>query len=776
MFIDSSDNRINITVSELVYISCRKKEPFSKFDKLLIDSSDFAVSVAKREDEVHGRIYYSDINLVCSYKINEDIVELNSKTCISSENDSFAIDVVKSVRYPIKYIGDEVFDYWLTEGKINAFIFAKKRKLSSVTVRVSLFNTETLFRKNKIVTYTVDELESFFKFTLSEFYKYFSLILHHVKRRNASESGLTFPFRQLRDGQKEIAKEIFSAIKNKQNVIINAPTGIGKTVSTLYPALKAQGKGLCNKIFYLTAKNSGNDTALKTLSLFLEKGCELYVLVMSAKSKICNKVCSPKVCSFEKGHSERINSAILDIVKTHSVFTKEIILEFSNKYQVCPFMLEMELSLFADVVVCDYNYVFNSEISSKMSSAFSGNDVFLIDESHNLIDRVRNINCEKIDVNKLLQLVEKLEPSVKLKKSIKNFNKFLQNEIEDSDFSCEIFSSQSIDKLEREVNILLSDFQDYFEDQTNLDSSDFLTLRSLSVSLKRFVEFLTFRKDEFLVFYNDDKCPEIFLVDTSKLLRELSKKLGSFVMFSATLFPEEYYKYMLGCTKKDVYFSLSSPFNFENLLVLAYPLSTKFSDRVTTIEEVVSAIFTAGAQKKGNYISFFPSYEYMKLALDTFVKMFPNENVIYQKAGMEDKDKDDFLNSFETFPENTMYAFAVLGGVFSEGIDLVGDKLSGATVVGLGSLPPTRKSSIISQYFSDLFFDGEKFAYHYPGLNKVFQAGGRVIRSENDRGFLMIIDDRFLGEDNIELLPDNWKNIKKVKSNNEVADFLKAFW
>lgn len=776
MFVESLENKININVSDLVFVASRKRELFLRLEKALIDPPDFAIGVSKREDEARGRTYYSGVNLSCSFKVNEILLEIAGKISVSSEGDNFAVDVVKSIRYPIKLVNEDFAENWISEGKIYAFILAKKRKLTSVTVRISVFHTETLSRRNIIKNYSIEELDSFFRSVVAEFYKFSELIVPHVKSRNSSEEKIAFPFKTPRSGQKEISKEIYSAIKNKQNAIINAPTGIGKTVSALYPALKAQGKGLCNKIFFLTAKNSGNEAALAALKAFRDVGCDLFVLVVSAKSKICDNPCTPKHCFISKGHDQRMISALLEVVSAESFFTKDVILKYAKKHSVCPFMLQTELALFADVVVCDYNYIFDSDISCKLSTALSGNDVFLIDEAHNVVDRLRNVFSERIDVKSLLKLSEKIESSSNLNKTIKGFLKYLRNDIQDSDFSCEPLSCQSVDGLERELNRLLSDFQEHFEEKRDAEEINALEVYSLSDSLRSFVDFLTLRSDDYIVFYNDDQEPEIFLVDTSKTLLNLSKKLGSFVMLSATLFPEEYYKYMLGNTKSDSYVSIDSPFNFENFLVLAYPLSTKFSERESTVVDVVSAIFTAGTVKKGNYISFFPSYEYMMLAVNKFKEMYPEEYVHCQVQGMDDKSREDFLSAFDSSPKRTMYAFAVLGGAFSEGVDLVGEKLSGAIVVGLGSLPPSRKSAIISQYFSDLFFDGEKFAYHYPGLNKVFQAGGRVIRSETDKGFLVIIDDRFLTEDNIELLPDNWKNLKRVKGNNEVLSHLKNFW
>ena len=774
MIVNEADKKVNISVSELVFAACRRRERFQAFDNALNDDPSFAKSVALREEIESGNSYYPEVNLSCSIKAGKYQLNINSKTAVALNGDKYTIDIVKSVRYPIKFINEKFVYSWCCEGKILGYILANKHKLTDVNVRVSVFHTETL--EKKVFSFNCDtlELESFFKNTLSVFLRLGATYLEHITVRNQKSVSASFPFSSARDGQKDISKEVYSAIKNKHNAIVNAPTGLGKTVSTLYPALKAQGKGLCNKIFYLTAKNSGNDSVVNSVELFKNAGFDVTVSVISAKSKICEKrPCSFQTCKFPQGHHDRMISAIIDAVHNSNVFDAKSVRHYAEKYNVCPFMLELELIWFADVVVCDYNYVFDPNVYVKIQSSFSGNDVILVDEAHNLIDRLRNIFSSEVDLNSLTKLLELETASLPLKEAIDSFIKFVESDKEDNDMACEPMSSQSLDGIEREINPLYCQLQNCFEEKSDVTT---VAVRSLYDSVKSFVELITSRSDKYLSFYNDYGNPEIFMVNTSDYIFETSKKLGSIIMFSATLFPEEYYKYMLGARKKDVYVSFPSPFDSNNFLVLAYNLSTKYSDRQETVEDVARAIWSAGRVKCGNYISFFPSYQYMSLALDAFTRLFPDERVIFQKSSMTEVERDAFIASFKENPNSALYAFAVLGGAFSEGIDLTGDKLSGAAVVGLGSLPPSRKGVLISGYFNDMFFDGEKFAYHYPGLNKVFQAGGRVIRSEKDKGFLLIIDDRFLTDENIELLPDSWTNIKRVKNNNQIASFIEEFW
>lgn len=774
MHIDYFEKKLNISVSDLVYVACRRRECFKNFDYALKDDPSFVLSVRKREETQNGNSFFSEVNLTCSFNLCGFKTVVSGNTSIIDKNGFFEINLVKSIRYPLHMVNEDFAYDWICESKCLAFILSNKRNLDNVGINLSIYNTETLEKKELLFNFSAPELKTFFKNTLNDFSSFLKLNIEHVTKRN-SDNNLKFPFANVRDGQKEIFKEIISGIKNKNNVIVNAPTGLGKTVATIYPALKAQIKGLCDKVFYLTAKDSGKQAVVDTVNGFINDGYDFKLLVISAKSKICNKKpCSPANCFMPSGHHQRIVSAVTDIAVNHKIITSDVILAFSEKYKVCPFLLELELIPFADVVLCDYNYIFDSTISSKIASCFSRNDVFLVDEAHNLVDRLRNVYSSVIELSKLKELKKHFEGNSEVLTAIKSFLSFINANV-DNDAISEQFSSQMLDELERLLNDALGVLQRNIEGaRTNkqLHDDDFNVLDSI----RRFVDLLTLRSDDYAVFINDEMNLEIFLVNTANTILNLSKQLGTFVFFSGSLLPDDYYKFMLGNTRRDVYVSFDSPYDINNFLVLSYPLTTKYSERENGIEDVVRGIFTAGKSKKGNYIAFFPSYDYMNLAVGYFERMFPSERIKVQKSGMTEAERQEFLKEFSVRSDKSLYAFAVLGGSFSESIDLAGELLSGVIVVGLGALPPSRRNSLISQYFTDMFFDGEKFAYFYPGMNKVFQAGGRVIRSENDRGFILVVDDRFLVEDNFEIIPNGWKNIKRVRNNNDIKKELDAFW
>lgn len=767
---DTKNRKVNISVSELVFFACRHRNRMSRFDGAIKDKSDFVSSLVKSREEKSGNSYYTDVSLSSSLNIHNFLFSFSSTSSVMIDNGNYSIDSVYSIRFPLKYVSSDFVYSWECEAKIKAFILAKKHNLEAIKTRVFVFHTETLEEKCFEKEFSLSELEEFFKATVFAFARFAKVLLPHYLLREEKNKVLNFPFEEFRDGQKEITSEVTNAIKNKTTAVINAPTGLGKTVATLFPAIVSQAMGECNKIFYLTAKNSGKASVLNAVHNFSLSGAELYTLTVTSKSQLCTLNSACKGCKFASSCHESTIEALFYLAENAKVFTKENIFQAAVKFGCCPFVLQTELLAFADVVVCDYNYIFSPDIFNKINTFFSGNDVFLVDEAHNLIDRLREIFSSEINLKSLNELSETVNKDSPLRNAIADFLDFVKSDIEDGDYSCEPFSSHSMDLYEVHLNELLSALQEENE------CSSLHLLGRVFDDVKSFLELLTKRSRNYIAFYNDDFNPEIFMVDTSVYIRKISRRLGSMVFFSATLIPDEYYTYMFGVKNKSSYVSFSSPYKPDNFLIVSSPISTKFSDREETVCDVASAMYSAFFERCGNYIAFFPSYSYMNLALTTFKKMFPDACVISQKPNMTPSEKDEFINSFISQNTKTMVAFAVLGSSFSEGIDLVGDKLSGAAVVGLGSLPPSRKSSLIASYFNDNFFEGEKFAYLYPGLNKVFQAGGRVIRSESDRGFLLIIDDRLFNEDTLELLPESWKNIKRAKSNASISTLICDFW
>jgi len=513
MFIDTENKKVNITSNEMVFLALRKRDLFRKCDIALIDEATFAKTCSKNREEKEHNSYYPDVALNCTFKVSDITLTLDANSSVfTNKNNEYTIDIVKSLRYPLKFVDGKFIEDWLSEGKLSAFILSEKRKLEKVNVRISVYHTETLECIDRVFTFTYDELVLFFKESVREFSNWLLPIYKHTEKRNESTTKSHFPFEKAREGQKEISKEIFSSIKNKNNVIINAPTGLGKTIAVLYPALKAQCKNYCNKVFYLTAKNSGNASANHALDVLLNSGFDISAVVISAKNRICPQArCTPQTCTFTKDHHTKTLLAIFEIISKHKIFTAEIIKEYSQKYNICPFMLETELATFADVVICDYNYIFDPVISARLKSVLTGRDAILVDEAHNLIDRIRNIFKAEIKIDKLTELLSKVPTNSKIHNSLKSFISFVKNDVEDSALACESLSSQSLDLYEKEANLLYSDLLDYLENEREkINVEDLTDAYSIRDSLKKFVEILTSRSDDYITFYNDNTNPEVF--------------------------------------------------------------------------------------------------------------------------------------------------------------------------------------------------------------------------------------------------------------------------
>ena len=591
---------------------------------------------------------------------------------------------------------------------------------------------------------------------------------------------IAFPFETMRDGQDVIVREISACLEKHSSLYINAPTGIGKTVATLYPAIKALSEGKTERIFYLTSRNSLHSTVFDACEKMTDNS--LRVLSLVSKNKLCpSGKCDKHGCKYIFNHDSRLREALFDIVSSEYYITSDVLKSYAQKYSVCPFELALRTAQFSDVVICDYNYVFDPFVSEMNLFMIKGDCTLLVDEAHNLVSRMKEMYTSSLSLKKLQKLSVYLKnKSPEFSTACQRLAKVLTDAIENDIYTAEPLDRTTVEQISIETSSFFTSFQSlvksnsfrtFFDDTTELSEKDIYKFFS---DVRRFVRFCDMYNDSFIAFFDENSSFVITLADTGKHIKRSVKKVGSAVFFSATLTPEEYYRYMLGATAKDTFINLPSPFSKENFKVVSYNLSTRYSERERTLSEVISVISAAVGSRKGNYIVFLPSYSYLDAVRTAWSKCYPESNFIFEHSNMSPEEKSRFLKTFEESRE--LIAFAVMGGNFSEGIDLMGNKLSGAFIVGLGVLPPQRSRELIATYFNDRFFDGAKFAYLYPGMNKVFQAGGRVIRSENDKGFLVVIDDRFLTEDYVENLPDFWQNVSRAKSAQKVADILSDFW
>ncbi|NMA85974.1 MAG: ATP-dependent DNA helicase, partial [Tissierellia bacterium] len=553
---------------------------------------------------------------------------------------------------------------------------------------------------------------------------------------------------------------------------------------TIFPSIKAIGEGIASKVFHLTAKTITRQVALNSIIQMMDKGLRIKSIVITAKEKIClneEVKCNPRDCPYAKGHFNRVNQAIMDVLEKEDMLTRDIIVEYAKLHQVCPFEFSLDLSLWSDVIICDYNYVFDPNVSLKRFFEGNGDDyIFLIDEAHNLVDRSRDMFSAEITKEPFLKykrLFKEEFPNIsKAFNSCNNaMNKIKREHISSEDF---YYQREEITDIYSPINRLIKKLEQWLINEKKHELYE--EVLELYFKFLRFIKIADFYDERYVNYIEQmdkDMLVKLFCIDPSYLLSETLKKGKAAIFFSATLTPLDYYRDVLGGDEEDYIIRFSSPFSKDNLcLLVGDTVSTKYKDRNKTYLDIVEYIEEFISHKKGNYFVFFPSYKYMEQIYECFLERNPDIRSIIQETFMTEDDREKFLNRFDSEKEDTMVAFAVLGGIFSEGIDLIGEQLIGAVIVGVGLPQICFERDIIREYFQVKNNLGYEYAYMYPGMNKVLQAAGRVIRSEKDRGALLLIDERFSTIKYKRLYPEEWLHYKRIVDSETIGINLVEFW
>ncbi|WP_422486872.1 ATP-dependent DNA helicase [Gudongella sp. DL1XJH-153] len=697
------------------------------------------------------------------------------------DEEGVVVDEIKSTARDLKEVGDGInLRHW-AQAICYAYFYGLHNELPEIIVQLTYFHLETEETRKIRRTLTFSETEQFFLDLLQKYINWASLTFSWKEERNSSIMNLDFPFPKYRRGQRDLAVAAYKTIKENKALFAQAPTGIGKTMSVLYPAIRVMGEDSIEKIFYLTAKTITREIPLYSMQLLQERGLKAKTLVITAKEKVClndQVKCNPKDCPYAKGHFDRVNDAIMDIFKNENFLKRDTILDYSRKHQVCPFEFQLDISLFSDVVICDYNYVFDPQVYLKrFFDMEKGEYVFLIDEAHNLVDRSREMFSASLEKSVLLnarRIVKDIDP--KLYKALYGIVKII-NEYKNNHLTGEgYYQREEIIDLYFPIKRALAGMESFLMERREAQGYD--DILDLYFQLTSFIKISDMYDDSFVTTLEErsgDVLLRLFCVDASGHIRRALKRGISAVFFSATLTPMSYFMNLLGGGEEDYNIRLKSPFPRKNLgLMIRGNLSTRYKDREDTYREIMGMIQSFVTSRKGNHMIFFPSYVYMNRVYEEFVDNYPQMRTLIQRGAMNEKEREEFLESFKD-GEN-LVAFAVLGGVFSEGIDLSGDRLIGAVVVGVGMPQIGFERNIIRDYFDHNLGQGFHYAYTYPGMNKVLQAVGRVIRTEDDRGTVLLIDDRYLQGTYKKLIPPEWKDYGKVWDLESQVEYLREFW
>lgn len=733
----------------------------------------------------YGEEYTPEVVLKHILNYEDFTIEIEGRADgILKTDENIIIDEIKSTVRPLDELDEDYNPLHWAQGKCYGYMYAIEKGIEELKIQLTYFNIESEETKKFIRSYSFKELEEFFLGLIGEYIEWANMTFYWGKVRDASIEELSFPFKNYRKGQRKLAVAVYRTVLDEKNLFAQAPTGIGKTISTIFPSIKAIGEGIASKVFYLTAKTITREAALSSINQMAWKGLRIKSIVITAKEKIClneEVKCNPRECPYAKGHFDRVNQAIMDVLEKEDIITRDIVVEYARLHQVCPFELSLDLSLWSDVIICDYNYVFDPNVYLKRFFDESGNDyIFLIDEAHNLVERSRDMFSAQIVKEPFLKYKRLFkEDFPNISKAFNNcnnaMNKIKREHISNGD---PYYQKEEITDIYPPINKLIKELEEWLIDEKEHQLHE--EILELYFELLRFIKIADFYDNRYVTYIEQedkDVLLKLFCIDPSYLLSETLEKSKAAILFSATLTPLDYYRDILGGDEEDYIIRFNSPFPKDNLcLLVGDTISTKYKDRDKTYLEIVEYIEEFISQKRGNYFVFFPSYKYMEQIYTHFIDRNPDIITIIQDNFMKEEDRENFLNRFHMEKQDTMVAFAVLGGIFSEGIDLIGDKLIGAVIVGVGLPQICFERNIIREYFQSENGLGYEYAYMYPGMNKVLQAAGRVIRSEEDKGAILLIDERFGTIKYRRLYPRGWSHYKRVGDSKWIRTNLRDFW
>lgn len=730
------------------------------------------------------------------------------------------IDEIKGVYRNLASMEQPVYVH-KAQAMCYAYIYALQNHLDRIGVQMTYCNLDTEDIRYFREIWEWENLYDWFEHLITEYKKWADWQIAWRKIRQESIVQLEFPY-PYREGQRKLVADVYRTIMRRKTLFIQAPTGVGKTISTIFPAVKAVGEGLADRIFYLTAKTITATVAKETFQILREHGYQAKIIQLTAKEKLCMcgedgteaLECNPVNCPYAKGHYDRVNDAVYDLLQTSDLFTREEILVQAKKYQVCPFEMSLDVATWVDNILCDYNYVFDPNVYLKrfFQEGIKGDYIFLVDEAHNLVDRSREMYSAQLYKEDMLAVKRIMKPHhYMIAKTLDKCNKAML----EFKRECETYEVQeSVGVLTFHLMRLASQLEEFFEKPREFPEKK--EVLDFYFEVRNFLNMYELVDEHYVIYTQMEEdgrfMIKLFCVDPSLNLQKCIDKANATIFFSATLLPINYYKQILS-TKEDNYaiYAESTFAESQRLLAFAPDVSTKYTRRgPAEYLRIAQYIQVAVEGKEGNYMVFFPSYKMMQDVYEVFRDIAEGENpadsaeevqdredgkegknskdgrygrdeknqileICMQTSNMQEQEREQFLQMFEQEREGSLVAFCVMGGIFSEGIDLKNDKLIGAIIVGTGLPQISNERQILKDYYDERGLSGFDYAFRYPGINKVLQAAGRVIRTQEDRGIILLLDERFLQADYAPLFPREWKE-RKVCNLKQIKEEVKRFW
>lgn len=793
-----AENVIKMSVRDLVEFILRSGDIDNRrTDSMTKNAMAEGSRIHRKIQNRMGAGYKAEVPLKLIMEYTDYEIQLEGRADgIITDGDTIVIDEIKSMYADVLRL-KEPFAVHRAQAMCYAYIYCRQQGLKEIDVQLTYCNIESEVIKRFRETHGYEDLEVWFESVISQYLVWAEFITKERKLRQNSIMDLEFPF-EYRAGQRNIVVSVYKAIKRKSNMFIQAPTGVGKTISTIFPAVRAVGEEAADKIFYLTAKTITRTVAEEAFRTLRKQGLHFKTVTITAKEKICpceKTECNPLACSRAKGHYDRVNAAVFDVISSESDVNRTVIENYAEEYQVCPFEMSLDISNFMDGIICDYNYVFDPYVCLKryFSEGIQGSYVFLVDEAHNLVERAREmysavlvkedfLACKKIIKDK--DKSQNLTANPALEKALDKCNREMLALKRECIGTEKNFTYTVIPDTEELVHSLLrlqAVMEKFLDDNREFEHRG--EVMDFYFAIRNYLDMYELADENYVIYTDFRQSGEFFVklfcVNPSGNVAECMGRGYSTIFFSATLLPVNYYKELLSGNIGDYAIYIESPFDSgKRLLAVAKDVSSKYSRRGR--EEylrILKYIEIVARGCKGNYMVFFPSYKLMHDIYGLAYEQGITEtyDIICQDNNMNEQAREEFLAGFRTDNPKTMLGFCVLGGIFSEGIDLKNERLIGSIIIGTGLPQVCSEREILKHYYDKHGKLGFDYAYRYPGMNKVLQAAGRVIRTDEDYGVIALLDERFLERSYRNLFPREWTDFGVADVRN-VGGMIERFW
>ncbi len=750
------------------------------------ESAGYKANVPLRNTTLFEGIYYTVEGVA------DGIVECGN---------SVTVDEIRVVRGRAPTLGVRESRY--AQLRCYAYFLCEGRHLARVRMRVRTYTAEGEAVKESSSEMTREELRAFYHSLLARIADFARFEVTRRTEYLPTVEKISFPYENPREGQTELAEAVFRAVRKGKRLFAGAPTGIGKTMSTLYPAVKALGEGHCVRIFYLTAKASTRREAYAAAGRIFSAGAKLRTVILYAKEQMClneggckrgnTSRCNPDECPFARGYYDRVDVALKELLSRANGFPRSLLVEVAERHRICPYELSLDLSFLCEIIICDYNYVFDPGVYLRRyfdpEGGERGDYVFLVDEAHNLPDRARDMYSARLFAEPFEAALARVDAAdSRLESALGAFVVAMRRmaglctenrqKHEDGTESGYYINRAPIERFAEEAELCRRALDAVLKAEP--DHPLAIELAELSATLRRYVSIAAYYDDRFLTYaelVRGKFSIQLYCLDPSGVLNSATARARAAVFFSATLTPLDYFTDVLGGGKGAQTLALPSPYDPKNLCVTVVPsISTRMEDRGSSYKRIATYIAAAVSAKAGNYMVYFPSYEYLERVYERFSARYKGVECIVQHPGMTAAERDTFLAAFKADEGHLRVGFCVLGGSFSEGVDLPGSRLIGSVIVGVGIPSLSNERNILRDYYENKCERGYDYAYTYPGMNRVLQAAGRVIRREEDRGIVVLIDSRYAEEPYLHLYPPHWQDITAAGDAASLAHRMKQFF